>query len=91
MQLSATGSRPLSWSLKQIPKMAPVPDEVSIDDKGLLTIDKGISAGNYTFIVRVENEAGSDERQVFLSVLKLQVNPGRAGVQKKLFPPRLTA
>ena len=83
VQLSATGSRPLSWSLKQIPKMAPVPDEVSIDDKGLLTIDKGISAGNYTFIVRVENEAGSDERQVFLSVLKLQVNPGRAGVQRE--------
>ena len=57
-------------------------DEASIDDNGLLTIDKGIVAGNYTFIVRVENEAGSDERQVFLSVLKLQINPGRADVQR---------
>jgi hypothetical protein len=70
IQLSAAGTKPLSWSLKSgSSRLNILPAEISIDNNGLLTIAKGIKAGKYSFIVRVANESGSDERVVNLNVM----------------------
>ena len=70
VRLSATGTKPLSWSLKAgSSRLNIVPAELSIDSNGLLTVAKGIKAGKYSFVVHVANESGSDERVVNLNVM----------------------
>ncbi len=70
-QLSASGSEPFSWSLEPISRLIPVPAGVSIDNTGLLSINKGIPVGTYSFNVRVENGAGFDTKTVTLEVITL--------------------
>ena len=67
IQLSATGTKPLAWSLKSSSSIFnTLPAEASIDNNGLLTIGGNIKVGNYTFVVQVSNSAGSDEKVVSL-------------------------
>lgn len=63
----AYGTEPLTWSLKPISEKMSVPKEVSLDN-GLLKIGPSIKAGNYSFYIQVENPAGSDRKEVFLTV-----------------------
>ena len=63
MQFTATGSAPLYWSLEPIPAathVETVPVEASIDNTGKLKIQGSIAAGEYSFIVKVSNDVGSD-------------------------------
>ncbi len=70
IQLSATGTKPLKWSLKSgASRISTLPSEISIDRNGLLKVGKDIKAGKYSFIVNVSNESGSDERVVNLNVM----------------------
>lgn len=72
IQLYAEGTEPLRWSLRSSSsRLNTLPSEVSIDNNGLLTVKKEIKAGTYGFIVRVENEAGADERAITLTVTAL--------------------
>lgn len=99
VQLSATGSAPLAWSLKSSStRMDTVPPEASIDKNGLLTVNKSIRTGTYNFIVEVSNAAGSDERVVYLTVMSRigpiqpsismpPVNPTAAG----MIGPKITS
>jgi hypothetical protein len=67
------------WSLdSSSPRINTLPDEASIDDAGLLTISGSIKTGTYSFIVRVSNAAGSDERVVYLTVMSqfIPIQPG---------------
>jgi len=68
VQLSASGSEPLSWELEPVNARIAVPSEASIDDSGLLTIGGDIQVGNYSFMVKVSNDEGSDTREVQLEV-----------------------
>jgi len=70
IQLSATGTEPLRWSLTSgYSRFSTLPSEISIDNNGLLTISKGIKSGKYSFIVKVTNDAGSDEKAVNITVM----------------------
>lgn len=71
VQLAASGSEPLSWSLEPISRRIPVPAEASISSTGLLSVNSGISMGTYSFTVRVENSAGFDTKQITLVVKSL--------------------
>ena len=79
VQLSATGTEPLVWSLdSSSPRINTLPDEASIDDAGLLTVSGSIKTGTYSFIVRASNSAGSDERVIYLTVMSqfMLIQPG---------------
>jgi PKD repeat protein len=103
VQLSATGTEPLVWSLdSSSPRINTLPDEASIDDAGLLTISGSIKTGTYSFIVRVSNAAGSDERVVYLTVMSqfIPIQPGTSvppvtpiepGSPRIETPPKLAA
>lgn len=73
VQLKATGSPPIVWSLEAVNARIPVPAEVTIGaSTGILhfkggTVD-GIKAGVYEFIVKASNTAGSDQRTCRLEV-----------------------
>lgn len=73
VQLKATGSAPIVWSLEAVNARIPVPAEVTIGTStGLLHVKggtaDGIKAGVYEFIVKVSNTAGSDQRTCRLEV-----------------------
>ena len=68
MQFSATGSAPLTWSLEPVSSRQPVPAEASIDSTGKLSIKGSIAAGNYSFIVKVANEEGSDSFELTITM-----------------------
>jgi len=67
-QFFATGSEPLIWSIEPISPRMPVPDEISIDNNGLLTIKGSISTGNQSFIVKVSNSVGYDTLEMTIAV-----------------------
>lgn len=71
VQLSASGTPPLTWTLEPVSQRMGVPPEASIDNTGLLTVSKFINAGNYRFIVRVTNAYGSDSQEIVLTVTSL--------------------
>ena len=80
VQLFASGSEPLSWSLEPISSRMTVPAQASIADTGLLSISKDIPMGNYRFKVRVENSAGSDTKEIALEVKARIIIPGVGGL-----------
>jgi len=72
--ITATGSEPITWSLRPSATMG-LPGFVSINSSsGLLTINPG-AAGTYYFIVRAENAAGSDEREFTVSIRENRTAP----------------
>jgi PKD repeat protein len=75
IQLSATGTKPLTWSLEPISKRLGVPSQASVDNSGLLTVSKFIDPGTYRFIVKVTNSYGSDSKEITLNVTSLST-PG---------------
>lgn len=79
VQLKATGSTPIKYSLEPVNKRIPVPAEVSIDAAtGMLTVKGGliggIDAGTYSFIVKASNDVGSDTKECSLEV-KASIQP----------------
>lgn len=88
VQLSATGTAPLIWSLEPVSERMTVPVEASIDEAGVLLVTGSIQPGTYSFVVRVGNAAGSDTEEIFLEVAPLlfpimPIRPinGRSGSQ----------
>lgn len=84
IQIKATGSTPITYSLEQVNQRLLIPSEISIDSTtGLLTVKGGliggISPGKYDFMVKVSNAAGSDTRQCSLEVTAATL-PGRLGL-----------
>ncbi|HNX13775.1 MAG TPA: Ig domain-containing protein [Oscillospiraceae bacterium] len=73
VQLKATGSAPIVWSLEAVNARIPVPAEVTIGaSTGILHVKggtaDGIKTGSYEFIVKASNAAGSDQRTCTLEV-----------------------
>ena len=64
-QFSATGSKPLKWSLLRVPSEL----NATIDSQGVLSIGGDIAAGDYSFEVRVENDFGYDMYHFTIEVL----------------------
>lgn len=75
VQLSATGTQPLTWSLEPISSRMKVPSQASIDSTGLLTVRNPIEAGTYKFIVKAANSFGSDSKEITLTVSTLIIRP----------------
>jgi hypothetical protein len=76
VQLSASGSEPLTWSLEPVSERMTVPAEASIDNEGLLTVAGDIPAGTCSFVVKVANDAGADTQEIHLEVVSVLL-PGR--------------
>lgn len=81
VQIKATGSAPITYSLEQVNQRLLIPSEISIDSEtGLLTVKGGliggIRPGKYDFMVKASNAAGSDMRQCSLEVTAATL-PGR--------------
>ena len=73
VQLQASGSTPITYSLEPVNRRSSVPDEISISaNTGLLTVQGGliggISPGSYSFIVQASNAVGSDTQECSLEV-----------------------
>jgi PKD repeat protein len=79
VQLSASGSEPMTWSLEPVSPRMTVPSQASIDNTGYLTVGRTIPAGNYSFVVKVENAAGYDSQTVFLEVKEMIIRPTSGG------------
>jgi hypothetical protein len=85
VQLKASGSEPIIYSLEPVSTTLPVPSEISIDaSTGLLTVKGGtiggINAGVYRFIVKASNNVGSDTQECVLEVTAAilpSIRPGR--------------
>jgi len=80
MQLSATGSAPMTYSLEPYSSRMTVPSEISVDaTTGLLRVKGGliggIKADNYSFILRVSNDVGSDTQECTLTVTASTLPP----------------
>ncbi len=60
VQISATGSTPLTWSL--VPSLDHrLPEDIIINpETGLLTFHEGMATGTYYFTIKVANDVGSD-------------------------------
>ncbi len=71
-QLAATGSIPLTWSLEPYVEAtgmpSTVPETVSIDQNGLLSIEQQTAAGSYFFYVVVSNAMGSDKQLIHMEI-----------------------
>jgi hypothetical protein len=78
VQLSASGTEPLTWSLEPYKDIS-IPSEVTIGNDGLLRVKGSIAKGTYMFFVRVSNDYGSDTESVFLAAEPLikQTDPGK--------------
>ena len=64
------------WSLEPVSERMTVPEQAGIDQNGLLTVSKFIPPDNYTFVVKVANEAGYDRREIVLEVKDSTIQPG---------------
>ncbi|OQA73265.1 MAG: hypothetical protein BWY35_00654 [Firmicutes bacterium ADurb.Bin248] len=73
VQLYASGSEPLSWSLEPVNAYTPVPAGASVDGAGNLSVAAGIPTGSYSFVVRVSNAFGFDTQEVSLEVISLSM------------------
>ncbi|MEL7607991.1 MAG: hypothetical protein AAGU74_00635 [Bacillota bacterium] len=75
--IHAAGSAPIVWSLEQKSERYFIPEEVVIDPvTGVLTVKEGIEAGDYSFVIRAENDVGFDTQECALSVVSF-VRPPR--------------
>ena len=73
--ISATGSTPITWSLAASGKMA-LPSFVSINAlTGELTVTSRAARGDYYFVVKAENDVGSDTQECSLSVIETRTAP----------------
>ncbi len=73
VQLSASGSAPITYSLEPVNARIPVPSFLSINaSTGLLSVKTtataGLSVGVYDFIVKAQNTAGTDTRICKLTI-----------------------
>lgn len=72
--IAASGSTPILWSLEKKSERYMLPEEITIDpDTGVLTVKGGIEPGTYYFIIRAENDVGSDTQECTLTVLSTQL------------------
>ncbi|MDW7657504.1 MAG: hypothetical protein SCM11_10070, partial [Bacillota bacterium] len=72
IQVTASGSTPITWSLQSLSKYPdyPFPSSASIDAKtGLLTIGPDIAAGTYRFAIHAQNDVGEDNQECSLDVM----------------------
>ncbi len=75
LNLAASGTSPMTWSLEQSSPHDPLPSSVSIKElSGELTIKGNLEPGTYAFTVRVENEAGFDT-QAFTLQMAARIAP----------------
>ena len=86
VQLTATGTTPLSWSLEPVSPRMGVPSQASIDSTGLLTVSKFIDPGTYRFVVKVANSFGSDSKEISLNVTSLSAPDKPKETTKPLKP-----
>ncbi|MCL1982720.1 MAG: putative Ig domain-containing protein [Clostridiales bacterium] len=71
IQISVTGSAPITYSLEQYKEA--IPKGVSIDpNTGVLTIGTGVQAGSYYFNIKATNNVGSAIQLCSLTVNQLQ-------------------
>lgn len=68
VQLSASGTQPFTWTLEPESERKGIPSQVSITSNGVLTVDKSIAVGTYTFYVKVSNSMGYDRKLITLIV-----------------------
>lgn len=73
VQLYASGSTPITWSLEPADARTPVPSQAKIDNTGLLTVAGGIPAGSYRFAVKAANAFGSDVQLISLEAVYLNI------------------
>ena len=90
-QFTATGSEKLIWSLLPAPAAGTgVPAEAVIDNSsGALYVRSSISVGTHVFIVKVENDAGSDSLMFTLIVQSsriIEINPIKPGDLVEITP-----
>ncbi len=85
-QLEASGSTPLTWSVEPINARLPVPSVVGIGGDGLLTVNGDIAAGTYGFVIRVQNDVGSDTREAQLEVASVLKPPIRPPIKPPIKP-----
>jgi hypothetical protein len=71
VQVAASGSTPITWSLRaddQYPD-TPFPDSASINaSTGLLSIGSNLAPGIYRFTIRAQNDVGLDDQDCSLTV-----------------------
>jgi hypothetical protein len=78
VQISATGSTPIEWSLIATEGYR-IPEGVTIDsDSGVLTLHGNMTKGTYYFTIKAENDAGSDTQECSL-VIKSSFNFSMTG------------
>ncbi len=94
--VTASGSAPITWSLEQKSDRYFIPEEATIDPvTGVLTVKEGIEPGNYSFLIRAENDAGFDTQECGLKVTSPADLPQRPDLPRLpglhllpgLFPP----
>lgn len=73
VQLYASGSTPITWSLEPADARTTIPGQASIDNAGLLTVAGGIPVGSYRFTVKAANQFGFDTQIISLKVISINI------------------
>lgn len=91
VQIEATGSEPMAWSLEQRSERYLIPEGIQIDSEtGELTFYSGIDPGTYYFVIRASNDVGSDTQAASVEVLEL-IQPTLPPIELPRLPvPRMS-